>query len=114
MIWRVGAVLWLLIEAGLSHMPGDHSREESTFLANWTHLPERFLRSAAHVIMFFILSILSSLGFSWWGSCFCIIWAAVDEMTKKGIKGRHGSIKDVVLNLSGVVAGMLLLFLCIK
>ena len=107
MIWKVAAVVWLIIEVVLSHTPGDRSGEQSEALACWTHLPERALRRGAHVVLFFLLSVLSTLGFGPWAFVFCVVWSVADELTKRGIEGRHCSALDIGLNLIGVVLGTL-------
>lgn len=104
---RIVAVVVFIIEVVLSHTPGQASGAQSQSLSRLTHLPESFLRSFAHVVLFLALALFAALGFGWYGVGFAALWAVVDEATKRGVEGRHCSAVDVLLNLSGVGTGML-------
>ena len=104
---RLAAVVFFIIEAVLSHMPGTASGAQSQSLSRLTHLPESFLRSFAHVVLFFLLAVFAALGFGWLGVGFCFVWSVADEVTKRGVEGRHCSAVDILLNLAGVVLGMM-------
>lgn len=108
MIWKVAAIVWLIIEVVLSHTPGDRSGHQSEALASWTHLPERTLRRAAHVALFALLGLFAGMGFEIWGVGAVALWAVVDEVTKPFIPGRHCSVLDIFLNLGGCAAGLAL------
>ena len=103
--WKTAAVLWYLLECWLSHVPGHRSGAQSRWLAEHSGTDERLLRRAAHVLCFAGLSLLSGLGFGWWGAAFSTAWSALDELTKRGIRGRHCSRRDIRLNLIGTVIG---------
>jgi len=104
---RIVAVVVFIIEVVLSHTPGQTSGAQSQSLSRLTHLPEGFLRRGAHVVLFLALALFAALGFGWYGVGFAALWAVVDEATKRGVEGRHCSAVDMLLNLSGVVLGML-------
>ena len=104
---RFAAVVVFIVECVLSHTPGVASGAQSQSLSRLTHLPEGFLRSFAHVVLFFLLAVFSALGFSWWGVGFCAVWCFVDEISKRVVPGRHFSWIDVGLNLAGIVLGIL-------
>lgn len=108
LLWRVAAVVWLLIECWLSHTPGPTSGAESRWLAKYSGIEESWLRRAAHVFLFFLLSMFAGLGFGWIEIVGVAMWSFVDELTKVWIPGRHFSWFDVGLNLIGTVAGSML------
>ena len=105
---RLAAVAVFIIEIVLSHTPGVASGAQSQSLSRLTHLPEGLLRSFAHVALFLVLVLFAALGFGPWSFVFCAVWAVLDEVTKRWIPGRHCSVLDMLLNLAGVVIGMLL------
>jgi len=69
------------------------------------------LRSAAHFVIFFILTILSFWCFGFLGVAGAVVWAVLDEVTKIPVPGRHYSFKDVMKNMVGVCLGVLLVIL---
>ena len=105
MIWKVFSLLWLGAEAWLSHQPGERSAEQSKWLAARSGADERWLRKAAHVLCFAVLALLGCLGFGPWALPSCASWAALDELTKKPIRGRHCSSRDIRRNLLGTAIG---------
>lgn len=104
---RFAAVLVFIVECVLSHTPGDRSGEESAWLARTTGIKENWLRRAAHMILFFFLSLFAVLGFGSWAFALCVIWSVLDEVTKVWIPGRHCSWFDVGLNMLGTGLGLL-------
>lgn len=74
-----------------------------------------YLRTAAHVIVFFVLSLLSGCasGVSFmrfrsapmWTCPSCVIFAFYDEIRKANIPGRHCSPKEAGLNVVGCLLG---------
>ena len=96
---KILTMLWFIISTILSHMPGARSSLESQTLARWTKVDEGRLRRSAHVICFFVLSLLTTLAFSdiplWLRGLALMGWCFVDEATKPFIPGRHFSIRDV-------------------
>ena len=105
MIWKVSSLLWLGVECWLSHQPGQSSAAQSRWLAERSGADERTLRKGAHVLCFAVLGLLACLGFGPWALVFCAAWSALDELTKKGIRGRHCSARDIRLNLLGTAIG---------
>lgn len=72
-----------------------------------------FLRRAAHVVVFLVLSVLVSVCLRSWDidwRCIGIVflWCFIDEATKPLINGRHFAWFDVWLNVVGAVLGALL------
>ena len=104
---RLAAVMVFIVECVLSHQGGEKSGEESAWLARTTGIKEGVLRGGAHVFLFSLLSVFSALGFGPWAFVFCVVWSVADELTKRGIEGRHCSALDIGLNLIGVVLGTL-------
>lgn len=102
-ILKLIAVLIFAAEVILSHIPGERSGAQSQSLSRLTHIPESFLRRAAHVVLFFALSVSFAFAWEWYG-----IVGAMDEVTKIPILGRHCSAMDIGLNLLGTWIGMLL------
>ena len=86
---QIVAVVVFIIEVGLSHTPGQASGAQSQSLSRLMHLPESFLRSFAHVLLFLALALFAALGFGPWAFVFCTIWTVMDEWTKRWIPGRH-------------------------
>ena len=103
---KIVAILWFILEAWLSHTPGDKSGEESRSLSAVLHVNEGFLRKAAHVMMFAVLALLVALSFPQWCLWLVAGWALADEATKPFVLGRHFSWQDVGLNLLGTAVGI--------
>ena len=103
---KIIAILWFILEAWLSHTPGERSGKESRSLSAVLHVDERLLRKTAHVVMFTVLAILVSLSFPKWCLWLVVGWALVDEATKPLVPGRHFSWPDVGLNLLGTAVGI--------
>jgi VanZ family protein len=76
-------------------------------LASRTGIKEGLLRRATHFTLFAVLGLLTGFGFGWYGIVAVIVWSIVDEVTKPLIPGRHCSAVDILLNLAGVVLGIL-------
>lgn len=70
---------------------------------------ERMLRTSAHVVVYFIFGALAWMAFQQLlvvpG---VVIIAVLDEATKRFIKGRHCSLKEMGLNVVGAVLGVAL------
>ena len=110
MVWKISSVLWYLFECWLSHQPGEQSGAESRWLAVRSRTNEKWIRKAAHVLLFAVLGLLAGLGFGPMALVFCAAWSVLDELTKKNIRGRHCSGRDMLLNLSGTALGAAALF----
>ena len=108
MVWKIASVLWFCVECWLSHQPGKASGQKSRWLAQRSGTDEKRIRRAAHVLCFLVLSVLACLGFGPWALLFCAAWSALDELSKKRIRGRHCSGRDIRLNLIGTAAGGLI------
>jgi VanZ family protein len=71
------------------------SKKLNMLIGTYLNALNGHLRQAAHVVLFAILTILSSLtlheaGMRWiYAVGFCIIWARVDEFKKRWFIGRH-------------------------
>ena len=99
--------LFLLIEIFFSHQSGAASGSESRKLAESLHVDDRFLRSAAHVVLFAALSFSAAGVYGFLGIAGIILWALVDELTKPMLhNGRHFFWIDVGYNVVGVVIGV--------
>ena len=98
--------LILFVEIFLSHQSGDASGSESRKLAASLHLDDRFLRSAAHVVLFAALAFSAAGVYGFLGIAGIILWTVTDELTKPMLhNGRHFSWIDVGYNVIGVVIG---------
>lgn len=106
---------WFSLSTFLSHQPGESTARTSRGLArklSWmntdTESLNGHLRSAAHFIIFFILTILTFWCFGFFGVAGAVVWAVLDEVTKIPVPGRHYSFNDVMKNMVGVCLGVLL------
>ena len=80
-----------------------------------------FVRKSAHFIAYLILGILTMLAldvdknskFSWFSKALliCILYAMSDEFHQLYVPGRSGEIKDVLLDSTGSLVGILGYFL---
>ena len=103
-----------------SHQNGEDTHETSqtltehlSFLSPDTETLHSNLRRYAHIILFAVFTFfftltLNTLSFSYYFLAFPLLYTWVDEATKVFIPGRHFSWFDVVLNIIGVVVGVLL------
>ena len=109
---KILTILWFALMTILSHTPGPRSSLESQTLARWTKVDEGSLRRVAHVILFFVLSLLATVSFPevdlWIRITALMGWCVIDEATKPLIPGRHFSWGDVLLNACGAAAGILI------
>lgn len=77
------------------------------------------IRKCAHVSEFFILGILVinliskyNVKYSYLISfIICVLYASIDEFHQLFVPGRSGQVTDVLIDLIGVVLGLLLVFL---
>lgn len=110
---KIVFVIVLLIEVFLSHQGGEESGAESRALAKSLHIPEKWLRISAHVILFGLLSFLMITAFPelplWLRIGIVCAWAVVDEWTKgwELFQGRHFSWQDVGWNVLGTAIGII-------
>ena len=126
-MWALTA-LWFGIVFFLSSQTGEQtsslSQRLALFLGRLFDISESGLpmfhsnlRTAAHVIVYFILSMLAYASvrlsfpkarFSWaYVAAICSLLAVLDEVRKAYIPGRHCSYPEAGLNILGVIAGVL-------
>ena len=106
MILKIAVIVVFIFEIFHSHQSGRKSGMESRWLAERTGVQESLLRSAAHVLLFAVLTALGSIAFGWVGFIAALVWAAADEASKPLLRNqRHCSGKDILLNLAGVGIG---------
>lgn len=111
--------LWFLFMTWLSHAPGDETAAHSSFLYRLLErvpllptVPEEQLRRLAHVALFFGFAVLflSALRQGGRKSRLWLLlpfaFAALDEVTKIPIPGRHCHPVDILLNIAGCAAGI--------
>ena len=79
-----------------------------------------FIRKFAHVFLFFLLSVFSFLSFksfnlkSYYSIIFCLIYAASDELHQFFVPGRSAAVKDVFIDMIGVITAFFLLKILFK
>jgi uncharacterized membrane protein len=96
-IYLIFTIVWFVMMTILSSQRGEHTSQTSMKLSKRINVLIRtdlnalngYLRQVAHVVLFAVLTILSSLtlqeaGLRWiYAVGFCIIWARVDEFKKR-------------------------------
>ena len=107
---KIVFVVVLIIEVFLSHQPGEESGAESRALAKSLHIPEKWLRIGAHIILFSILSFLMITAFPelplWLRIGAVGAWCYCDELSKIPVPGRHYSFQDFLWNVCGLLIGI--------
>lgn len=122
-IISAATIVWLLFMIFLSHQDGQGTaRASELFMKMFCFLnPEQVMivsgwtRKGAHVFCFMILTILlletlclvNYSRYIWIGVTALCILSFLDEYTKRVVPGRHYSTFDVMLNLVGVIFGLL-------
>lgn len=113
-------LLWLCFIYGRSAKPADLSNVESVavfeqLLKLFPFLTHNFVRKLAHFTEFFILGGLLRLDWRLLGRGpaalplgLSLLFAAGDELLQTRIPGRSGELRDVLLDLSGAAAAILL------
>ena len=103
----------------LSHEDGEHTIKTSLrlarhfkFLGDDIEEINRYLRKMAHIVVFAVFTILYCItvrlaSLPLWTMSLVYIFTIVDEATKPLIQGRHFSMYDVVLNVTGASIGVL-------
>lgn len=119
-----------MIEKISGHLGLDWDEEKIESLAGPV---EKYLRKAAHMGEYAVLSFLWSLTFAQLPDltlrdpdkrriaicslmipfCICLIYAVTDEFHQTFVDGRSGEVRDVLLDLSGAVLGILALRLLV-
>lgn len=124
------SVVWMGVIFYLSHQPANKSSETSLELVNivlniipmtpdYEDVLHTMIRKSAHFIAYAILGML--VYFAYRGSyavlftlLICLLFAISDEIHQLFIPGRSGEVRDVLIDLSGAVFGVLIFKLGIK
>ena len=113
-------VIWFVFMTYLSHVNGEQTKRTSLrmarrfkFLGDDIEEIDRYLRKVAHIVVFAVFTVLYCLtvrigNLPIWTMSLVYVFTLIDEATKPLIKGRHFSLYDVVLNVAGATAGVLL------
>ena len=118
--------IWFCFMTYLSHQNGKETTELSVGivekiikyfgLINYYNEIHILIRHLAHIIVFAILVVLVllTLAQKWQNKkifigaiLLTVLWTWGDEITKISIPGRHFSWRDVLLNLLGVIIGII-------
>lgn len=111
-LMKILTILWLVFIILLSHISRDSSLRQSGKIARFFHINEDLLRHGAHIICYFVLTILAIASYSIWALIICILIALLDEISKIWLnKDRHCDIRDVFLNFMGVGLGVAIVFI---
>ena len=111
---KVITILWLTFMLVLSHIPGGPSGEESRWLSSMTGVKESVLRRSAHVVLYLVLGVLTTLAWAetefWVKGLVLVIIAVADESSKalRFFKDRHSSMAEMGLNVVGAIAGLVI------
>lgn len=129
-LWML-TLAWFLLCFRLSSQTGEKTGQLSMAMARMISevlgLPAEsipvlntVLRTAAHLVCFFVLTVLvcGASGATFhshklsilWPLGFCILFAFWDEIRKADISGRHCSIPEAFLNTLGCVLGCIALY----
>ena len=131
-IFLGAALLWGLFIFLNSMLPGDTSTKMSDAvvyrLPGWlsfldVHTLTVFVRKSAHFCEYALLGSLWALTFHFSGGFRprnlgnvlfpCLFWAVADEFLQTFIEDRTGLVQDVVIDLGGILTGVLLTALVI-
>lgn len=131
LVFWILAIIWFILCFRLSSQTGTETEQLSTALARKISelfglsddsipVVNRGLRTLAHFVSFFILTVLlcgafaftfSSQPFSFlWPLIPCILLGFLDEIRKAAIPGRHCSIPEALLNAQGCILGCVALW----
>ncbi len=121
-------ILWMVFIFYMSSCNGNVSSDQSGTIVYILHnilgidYSDKLIfiiRKCAHVSEFFILGILVinliskyNVKYSYLISfIICVLYASIDEFHQLFVPGRSGQVTDVLIDLIGVVLGLLLVFL---
>ena len=137
-IFLVLTLIWMIFIFYLSHQPATISASQSGgFMDMLTKLPiigglldelmklsfaEFLIRKSAHMFLYFVLAILIYMSISkgytykYYILTFVLsaMYACSDEIHQLFIVGRSGEIRDVLVDSTGALIGLLLIFICKK
>ena len=135
-IFMVMTILWVVVIFSLSLQPAEVSNDVSgSFLQKvmeWfftgglgqaqVDFLHSIIRKCAHFTEFFVLGVLSSLAISYTellrkgltGISFCLLVAITDETIQLFVGGRAGRILDVLIDGTGALVGIVLVFVLVK
>lgn len=132
----LAAGLWMGVIFYLSHQPSSSSNELSTGVMSilkenvfalmpfdWdTGSLHHFIRKSAHFFAYFLLGILTFNAMiksfpriekknTLWAFMICVLYAVSDETHQLFISGRSGEVKDIILDSSGSLVGIMVFLL---
>ena len=134
-IFLVLTLVWMIFIFYLSHQPASVSASQSGgFMDMLTSLPivgglfdelmefsfaEFLIRKSAHMFLYFVLAILIYMSISKGNSyryyilafVLSAMYACSDEIHQLFIVGRSGEIRDVLVDSTGALIGLLLIFI---
>ena len=137
-IFLVLTLVWMMFIFYLSHQPATVSASQSGgFMNMLTKLPiigglldelmklsfaEFLIRKSAHMFLYFVLAILIYMSISKGNSyryyilafVLSAMYACSDEIHQLFIVGRSGEIRDVLVDSTGALIGLLLILICKK
>ena len=137
-IFLVLTFIWMIFIFYMSHQPATISASQSGgFMDILTKLPmigglldelmklsfaEFLIRKSAHMFLYFVLAILIYMSISKGNSyryyilafVLSAMYACSDEIHQLFIVGRSGEIRDVLVDSTGALIGLLLIFICKK
>ena len=124
--WLWMLLLWLIVIFGHSAMPASVSREESLGILAplqkiFPWLTHTLLRKLGHFSEFAVLGVFLTGAFWRRGKfrfpqplCSAFVIAFLDETLQLFVPGRSGEIRDVWIDLSGALCGIVLAWICFR
>lgn len=103
---------WLALMLFLSHQNGFKSGQISGWISSRTRIPDSVIRRSAHVIVYGVFSFTFMFILMWFdialwiGILICAVLSITDEATKPLSTFRHCEIKHELLNILGIVIGL--------
>lgn len=135
-IFFILTLVWMCFIFYLSHQPASVSASQSGgFMNMLTSLPivggllakvmefsfaEFLVRKSAHMFLYFVLAILiymsigKGIDFKYYIISFVLtaLYACTDEFHQLYIIGRSGEIRDVLVDSTGALLGLILVYIC--
>lgn len=136
-IFMTITLIWTAVIFSFSLQSGDVSGDLSGsvleallgfFMPGVLESPEKLelfhliLRKSAHFTEFMILGVLSSIALNCMkvgyksiiGLAYCVLIASLDETLQLFVSGRAGRVQDVLIDGSGGLAGIMIVFICFE